>query len=148
MTKPLAAVSVNPNAPFYSLVIEADKAFEAVDVPVRIWVKGRQEPPQVRPCVPSSQFVARSDYPHAPGVWAEFAACKGRRMFYNVIQAQTTRVSREERVWEAESLAICASCPVLEPCQEWAMQPIDPAVDHIAGGLTPKQRWAIRSGLA
>jgi len=44
----------------------------------------------------------------------------------------------------AKAKAICATCPVLEPCQAWAMTDPDPAYDLIAGGLDPLERARIR----
>lgn len=40
-----------------------------------------------------------------------------------------------------EALAICATCPVLKECYEWALRN---AVDGVAGGMTPEARTVWR----
>lgn len=86
--------------------------------------------------------------PQPPGEWRHIAACKGQRMFYAAINAHQNRTSFADRVMEREALETCSTCPALEPCREWAMQDVDPATDHVAGGLTPKMRWSLRKGLS
>lgn len=88
--------------------------------------------------------VARTEVPDPPGDWVSQAACIGRRMFYVAHQAHHSRLSRDDREFEREALAVCSSCPVFEPCRAWALQPVEPAVDHVAGGLTPRQRYWYR----
>ena len=78
--------------------------------------------------------------------WMEMAACVGKVMVYPTLAVHTQRLSREDLILEAQALAICRQCPVIFRCREWALQDPDPAFDHIAGGLTPKQRWAMRRG--
>ena len=132
---------VNKTAPGYQLVIEIDLAGRE---------KKRRRRPRLDPpvtkrvTVPSFSSVARSEYPDPPGGWIVDAACKGQRMYYQTIQAQTNQVGPEERKFEKRALLICKACPVIEDCRTWAMQPNDPAVDHIAGGLTPRQRRDLR----
>lgn len=72
------------------------------------------------------------------------AACKGKTMVYDVLGAHTQRLGLDDLRMEKEALAVCRSCPVIFPCRQWAMSDPDPAFDHVAGGLTPAQRWAIR----
>lgn len=92
--------------------------------------------------------MAKSEYPDPPGEWVKDAACKGRKMYYELNNAHVNKVSEDERKWEKRALMLCRACPVVTECRTWAMQDIDPAVDHIAGGLTPRQRRDIRRGLA
>jgi hypothetical protein len=73
------------------------------------------------------------------------AACVGKVMFYPTLAAHIQRLSRDDLMFEAQALATCKQCPVIFRCRDWALKDPDPAFDHVAGGLTPKQRWAIRS---
>lgn len=144
--KVLDASSFNPSAPFYGLVLEVDEAFGQIDMPVREWLGARPKRRPTLSVVPSSTFVARSEYPEPPGEWVADAACKTERMWYRTIAAHAGRTRPDELEWEARMLAICQACPVLSQCREWALGDIEPATDHIAGGLTPRQRWEIRRG--
>lgn len=64
-----------------------------------------------------------------PGAWAARAACNGRGTLF----ADPKRT--------ADALAVCASCPVLNECYEWALRN---AVDGVAGGMTSAARTAWR----
>jgi len=86
----------------------------------------------------------KGELPAPPGEWIADAACRGQRMYYSCISAHSNPIGPKDRVMEAHALATCASCPVLEPCQTWALSSPDPAVDHVAGGMTPRQRWTWR----
>lgn len=59
-------------------------------------------------------------------------------------RAHTQRLDADDLRMEKRALAICRNCPVIFPCRQWAMGEPDPAFDHVAGGLTPAQRWAMR----
>jgi len=69
-------------------------------------------------------------------VWIREAACRGADniLFF----------PEDGRSFGSEAEKLCADCPVLEPCQEWA-------VYHEAfgyqGGLTPNQRAKVRARL-
>jgi WhiB family redox-sensing transcriptional regulator len=81
----------------------------------------------------------------APGPWLAEGACRGRhdRMCYaqtNVIAERPGRFQQQTEV----AVAICMTCPVLQQCRNWALTTPDPAVDHVAGGLTPWERRNIR----
>jgi len=82
----------------------------------------------------------RADQPQPPGSWIEHAACRGKRMWYTTLQAHHAHLNGPDRRFEAEALLNCARCPVLLECRAWALTDPDPAVDHVAGGMTPKQR--------
>jgi len=97
-------------------------------------------------CEPTVEAMTRLDPPRPPGDWIDHAACRGKRMFYDCNQAQKQRLSYADLAFEKEALAICAGCPVLVQCRTWAMQDVDPATDHVAGGLTPRQRHDRRKG--
>lgn len=79
------------------------------------------------------------------GEWADRAACKGQNMCYDQFPAVSHRPTRSDRLMESHALATCRDCPVLWECREWSLQPVEPAVDHIAGGLTPRERHEIRA---
>jgi len=86
----------------------------------------------------------KGELPQPPGEWIADAACKGQRMWYSAVVAHISPIGPRDRIMEAHALATCASCPVLEPCQTWALSSPEPAVDHVAGGMTPRQRWMWR----
>lgn len=91
-----------------------------------------------------SQIVSRTGPIEPVGDWGEFAACRGQKMVYDQFPAVSHRPTRADRLMEAHALATCNECPVLRQCREWSLQPVEPAVDHVAGGLTPRQRHDIR----
>jgi hypothetical protein len=86
----------------------------------------------------------KGELPQPPGAWIADAACKGQRMYYSCVSAHGNPIGQRDRIMESQAIATCVSCPVLEECQTWALGYPDPAVDHVAGGMTPKQRWAWR----
>jgi hypothetical protein len=86
----------------------------------------------------------KGELPQPPGEWIADAACKGQRMYYSCISAHANPIGPKDRIMESHALATCASCPVLEDCQTWALSSPDPAYDHVAGGMTPRQRWTWR----
>lgn len=91
--------------------------------------------------------VDRSAPPTAPDNWSDHAACKGltAEFSYDTYQAQNGyKMSQRDKNMERVALAICHECPVMIQCREWALQPNDPAVDMVAGGMTPRQRWQWR----
>lgn len=63
------------------------------------------------------------------GMWALRGKCNGQPAVF----ADPSRI--------AEALAICATCPVLNECYEWALHN---AVDGVAGGMTSDARTAWR----
>ncbi|MFO7300611.1 MAG: WhiB family transcriptional regulator [Actinomycetes bacterium] len=67
--------------------------------------------------------------------WREAAACRSRPEvdFFP---------SREDSTSIARAKAVCAGCPVREPCLEWALVTGQP--DGIWGGHTPRERRAMR----
>lgn len=107
-------------------------------------VTSQKQREQVRD-VQLSQIVSRTGPIRPVGTWAEHAACKGQRMFYDQFPALSHRPTKSDRLMEAHALATCRECPVLWDCREWSLQPVEPAVDHIAGGLTPRERHEIRA---
>ena len=40
----------------------------------------------------------------------------------------------------AAALQVCAACPVLAPCRQWALNPVNPLLDGVAGGMTASAR--------
>lgn len=71
--------------------------------------------------------------------WTRDAACRG------ATQTMTVSEKRSSPAREAKAKAICANCPVIDQCRQWAMQTPDPAVALVAGGLTPKERNALHN---
>jgi hypothetical protein len=77
----------------------------------------------------------------APGPWVVAAACADSDISMEV--AEPGGPARWHHTpAEAAAVAVCRTCPVLEPCRTWALTEPDPAVGHVAGGLTPRdRRW-------
>lgn len=51
--------------------------------------------------------------------WTPFALCRGRTdLFFPQVRERPERRARRE----TEARAVCAACPVLEPCREWARE--------------------------
>jgi hypothetical protein len=63
------------------------------------------------------------------GAWAIRGACVGQPSLFG------------DPKRTAEALAVCATCPVLKDCFEWALRN---AVDGVAGGMTSEARTAWR----
>jgi WhiB family redox-sensing transcriptional regulator len=72
--------------------------------------------------------------------WQCRAACRGPEstLFYPPAAAET-RPEREDR--ERRAKAICAGCPVLAPCREFALDTREP--HGIWGGLNEHERQAL-----
>lgn len=82
-----------------------------------------------------------------PGNWAERAACKHDTDAMTIPEAIPGPYGNRRRAREAHiarAKALCAGCPVLEQCRDWALTRPDPAYGMIAGGLDPDQRRARR----
>ena len=97
------------------------------------------------PAVQRLEAMSRTGPIEPVGEWAERAACKGQNMCYDQFPAVSHRPTRSDRLMESHALATCRECPVLWECREWSLQPVEPAVDHVAGGLTPRERHEIRA---
>jgi hypothetical protein len=69
-------------------------------------------------------------------LWIGAAACKSvdTNRFYPENGAAVSK----------EIVSLCASCPVLEPCQEWA---VHYEAHGFQGGMTPAQRSRVRAKL-
>lgn len=117
----------------------------------RDWYAFRGEPsPLAAPPPPPATrvvIVRGIDKEHAvPGDWAELAACKNktRTMYVDNFPVLAHRETALERRQMAEALKVCQSCSVIRECREWAMTDPDPAIDGVAGGMTPRERWEAR----
>lgn len=75
--------------------------------------------------------------------WVHLAACKGKEptMFASTLSRKRTKTDLR-RVEAAK--AICASCPALSQCREWALQDPDPVPCHVAGGMAPWERMTCK----
>ncbi len=68
-------------------------------------------------------------------VWMREAACRKpehRAVDFFPPRGQST----------TPALAVCATCPVIEPCRRWACDPVTPLLAGIAGGMTANARRA------
>ncbi len=79
-----------------------------------------------------------------PLEWMLFASCAGQRMYYETVGAHNQPLTPADRKIEQQALMLCRKCLVLSECREWSLQHPDPAFDHVAGGLTPRERFKIR----
>lgn len=78
--------------------------------------------------------------------WRDQAACKGRTdLFYPPAFGQVEE-PRERTHRIAACRTICDGCPVLDECQEWAMQDPNEGIDMVLAGLTYEERRVIRHG--
>lgn len=79
-----------------------------------------------------------------PGDWQEHAACKHQTDTMTEVIDPRSEPSRPEQQRAAHARSICNRCPVLHDCRQWAMTDPDPAEWMHAGGLTYRERRAIR----
>lgn len=73
----------------------------------------------------------------APGEWVERAEC-GRVGADMAVEPNTSELGVEAR------RGTCLRCPVIDACRAWALTDPDPAFGHMAGGMTPRERWLWR----
>jgi WhiB family redox-sensing transcriptional regulator len=88
--------------------------------------------------------VASELPPQVPGVldWRAHAACRGAdvELFFNPDRERGGRKRRRE----AKAKAICATCPVVDSCLDWALRVGEPY--GVWGGLSAEQRAVRRNG--
>lgn len=74
--------------------------------------------------------------------WRDHAACNGLHEYFDPAPFGNG-INHLDYLPHRIGLAICRTCPVLEPCQRWALT--DYGCDgSVCGGLTGPQRRAIR----
>jgi WhiB family redox-sensing transcriptional regulator len=75
--------------------------------------------------------------------WRDDAACRGATKQFEYPH-NPRRLSTRETHAIAAAKAICATCPVIESCKQWALTPLpngaDAAYGMIAAGMTPGER--------
>ena len=80
----------------------------------------------------------------AAGHWTDEGACRepgaDPELFFPVSEA-----GRATRRQVAEAKAVCARCPVMEECRDWAVEAGEP--EGIWGGTTPEERRHLRRRL-
>lgn len=86
-----------------------------------------------------------------PGGWSEWAACRGAvdTMTMPDLHRPSGRsggrsYNTRQRARIVVAHTLCAGCPVLADCREWALTVPDPAIGMVAGGMTPHQRREAR----
>lgn len=84
-------------------------------------------------------------YAAVPGDWANDGACKGRTRVFFPTAAGTNVSSVADSVWAAAK-QVCAGCPVIGPCREFALATKEP--HGVWGGLDPTQRRRILAGVS
>jgi WhiB family redox-sensing transcriptional regulator len=75
---------------------------------------------------------------HDDNAWRDEAACRGTALGLFFPEDGHP----DARATSAAAKAVCASCPVAEPCREWAMG--HPTEVGIWGGLTEAERRTLR----
>jgi hypothetical protein len=74
--------------------------------------------------------------------WIKQANC--RNMNPNLFFPEEEKGSSAKKIYSEEVINACLNCPVLEPCQEWAV--LHEGYGY-QGGLTPQQRAKVRKRL-
>jgi len=141
---------VNPDAPGFKLVMDIDEATHGNRIDLEQFAE-REERNAARRTSGNDKLGAwrlihgkQTDI-ESPGNWVEDAACRGRQQLFVYPQANIL-AARENtyRSMSERAITICHRCPVLFECRRWALTSPDPAVDMVAGGLTPWERRTIR----
>lgn len=138
---------INLTAPFASLVLEIDELLNGPlsNTASNVAQRGRRE--GVWRGDDMMIMTGEAPLPQPPGPWVNEAACRGRNDIM-VLPCGSARMSqRRIRDLAEPAKEICGTCVVIEPCRDWALTTPDPAVDHIAGGLTPAERQQLRRNL-
>jgi WhiB family redox-sensing transcriptional regulator len=141
---------INPEAPGFDLVLDVDEATHGNRINLE-HVADREERNMKRRVLKDDSdttwrlIIGKQTEIEAPGDWVEQAACRGHQKLF-VYPQSNILVAREAayRGMSERAVAICHRCPVLIECRRWALTSPDPAVDMVAGGLTPWERRAIR----
>lgn len=112
----------------------------------RSWSEFRsdEKPVRRRPRTVKGPVIRVRDEPLAPGPWVINAACKGQLdVMFCPGGASNDRHWRRQ---QQQAITICMSCPVLYECRAWALTDPEPAIDGVAGGMTPmqRQRWRLQ----
>ncbi len=76
--------------------------------------------------------------------WQMSGACRGQNaeLFFNPDNER----GRSKRIREASAKAVCAQCPVVAQCLEWALEVGEPY--GIWGGKSPAERHELRGGVS
>lgn len=74
------------------------------------------------------------------GEWRDAAACRGHdtELFFAIGSGDAAQAQNDE------AKQVCAACPVLKVCREWALKTDQAA--GVFGGLTEAERRALKSG--
>jgi WhiB family transcriptional regulator, redox-sensing transcriptional regulator len=94
----------------------------AVDSPPPETGSGKYQPPSLGPKVV------------LPGEWQRRAACRGMLDLFSLPVGGRV-YSKEVRCRIEQAKLVCAACPVLAECRQWAMTQPDPAYGMVAGGM-------------
>lgn len=131
---------IDLTAPFASLVCTIDELLHGPLNPSRSNVNQRLVREGVWRGDDMQMLAGDAPLPRPPGEWITDAACRGHNQLF-ALPVGSIRMGKR-RIAELAQPAkdICHNCNVIEPCQTWAMTTPDPAVDHVAGGLTPHER--------
>lgn len=85
--------------------------------------------------------------PQTPGDWVRHANCRGQNEAL-VLPCGSMRASqRRMRELAEPAKQLCQLCRVRDECRTWALSTPDPAVDHVAAGMTPYERQQERRRL-
>ncbi len=76
--------------------------------------------------------------------WQLRAECRG--MDASIFYHPDNERGRSKRIREASAKAVCAQCPVVAQCLEWALDVGEPY--GIWGGKSPAERHELRGGVS
>jgi len=141
---------IDPDAPGFKLVLDVDEATHGNRINLQ-HIADREERNMARRALKDDTentwrlIHGKQVDIEPPGDWVADAACRGRQKLF-VYPQSNILVAREAAYTEMSerAVAICHTCPVLVECRRWALTSPDPAIDMVAGGLTPWERRAIR----
>jgi WhiB family redox-sensing transcriptional regulator len=89
----------------------------------------------------------RLNRPATDDAWMRDAACKGQTDLFALPIPRAGQPTKRWFAQAAQAKQICATCPVIDPCRNWALDHqgggTDPAFSMVAGGMTPPERFAI-----
>lgn len=131
---------IDLTAPFAPLVLHIDELLNGPLSPRTANVHQRARREGVWRGNDMMIVTGESPAPQPPGAWTDHAACRGRNDLF-ALPVGSIRMGKRRIAELAEpAKEICHNCNVIEPCRTWAMTTPDPAIDHVAGGLTPHER--------
>jgi hypothetical protein len=138
---------INLAAPYASLVLEID---ELLHGPLNPSTKNRNQ--RLRRAGvwrgdPMLILTGDSPQPQPPGEWVRHANCLGQNHMFALPVGSMRASQRRMQQLATPAKELCDLCRVRTECRDWALSTPDPAVDHVAAGMTPYERQQERRRL-